>query len=250
MDVRLLGSGGFVPTDRRETSCVYLRSGSEVLLLDAGTGVRRLVTEPELVDGIERVSVVLTHFHLDHTIGLAYLWSVDVPMREVWAPGEIVADVTGEEVVHRLLDPPFLAPRREDTVGTVLTAVHELAGDVEIGPFRVETRVQPLHSTPSLALRVEGLAYCTDTAYDADNAAFARGARLLLHEAYRGADTTDDTTHSAAGEAGRVAAAAGVDRLVLVHVHPRQHGDAELAAFAQVHFPAAEAGRDGPLDQV
>ncbi len=35
MDVRLLGSGGWIPTDARETSCVYLRDGADVLLLAA-----------------------------------------------------------------------------------------------------------------------------------------------------------------------------------------------------------------------
>lgn len=226
---------------------MYLRQGAEVLLLDAGTGVRRLVSEPSLVEGIERVSVVLTHFHLDHTIGLAYLWAVDVPEREVWAPGRIVAGVAAEDVIHRLLDPPFLAPRRED-VGTILTAVHELEADVEVGPFAVETRVQLLHSTPTMALRVDGLlAYCTDTAYDEANAAFADGARLLLHEAFHAGDETDDPTHSAAGEAGRIAAAAGVDRLVLVHVSPSLRDDDELAGDARAHFPASEAGRDGPV---
>jgi hypothetical protein len=28
--------------------------------------LRRLITAPELLDGVERIDIVLTHFHLDH----------------------------------------------------------------------------------------------------------------------------------------------------------------------------------------
>jgi ribonuclease Z len=130
--------------------------------------------------------------------------------------------------------------------GAFATAVHELGREAEIGPFRVEARVQPFHNGPTLALRVNGeLVYCTDTAYDEENAGFARGARVLLHEAFHAADETDDAQHSASGEAGRIAAVAGVERLVLVHVSPLGVDEDALAAFARARFEAAEVGRDG-----
>jgi ribonuclease BN (tRNA processing enzyme) len=217
---------------------VYVREGDHVLLLDAGSGARRLVTEPELLEGVERVSVVLTHFHLDHTAGL-----VAVPALlecELWAPGRLHGS-TVEALVHRLLDPPFAVDVRER-----LTAVHELDGVLETGPFRVETRVQPLHIGPTVGLKVNGvLAYCTDTAADEGTVAFARGAHVLLHEAFWAADESDDRTHTAAGEAARIAAAAEVERLVLVHVNPELADDAELFRHARPHFVATEVGRDG-----
>jgi ribonuclease BN (tRNA processing enzyme) len=249
VDVRLLGSGGWVPSDRRETASVYLREGADVLVLDAGTGFRRLLTDPSLLEGVERVSVVLSHFHLDHTAGLICSHALRrVPVREVWAPGRLIAGSSADELVHRLLGPPFLASDPGDVLGEILTGIHELEGDVTIGPFAVETRLQPRHAGPTVALKVNGeLAYCTDTAYDQENAAFVRGARVLLHEAFHAADETDDPIHSAAGEAARVAADAEVERLVLVHVHPLLADDDELFGFAARRFPASEVGRDGPL---
>jgi ribonuclease BN (tRNA processing enzyme) len=246
VDVRLLGSGGWLPTDRRETACVYLREGAEVLLLDAGTGLRRLVTEPELLEGVERVSVALSHFHLDHTSGLVGLPALlHVPVREVFAPGRVLAGADGADLVRRLLGPPFLMRRAEDLDG-LLTGIHELNGGFERGAFRVETRHQPLHPGTSLAFKVNGwLAYCTDTAYDPENVPFVRGARVLLHEAMHASDETDDPTHSAAGQAARIAAAAGVERLVLTHVNPALADDAEIEAFARKRFDASEVGRDG-----
>ena len=42
----LLGSGGWIPTGRRATTCVLVRRGDAALILDAGTGLHRLITEP------------------------------------------------------------------------------------------------------------------------------------------------------------------------------------------------------------
>ena len=252
MEIRLLGTGGWMPTHLRETACVYLRDGADALVLDAGTGFRRLATEPALLEGVERLHVALTHFHLDHTCGLVGLPAVKhVPVRELWAPGRLVARAPAKEVVERLLGPPFLAAdaaKVADGADAWLSAVRELEGTAEVGPFRLELRVQPLHTGSTLALKVNGeLAYCTDTAYDEANAAFARGVRLLLHEAFWADDTTDDFEHSAAGEAARIAARGEVERLVLVHLHPLLADEGELAEAARARFARSEVGRDGAI---
>jgi len=245
MHARLLGSGGWLPTPVRETASVYLREGNDVLLLDAGSGAGRLITQPDLLEGVERLFVVLTHFHLDHTIGLIALPALThVPDRELWAPGRLLADTDAGELVHRLLGPPFLAPTGEVTAN-LTTAVHELEPSAHIGPFELELRIQPRHPGRSVAIRVgDELAYCTDTAYDPDNAAFVRGARLLLHEAFHPGDTTNDPMHSASGEAARVACDGGVERLVLVHVAPMHTDDDGLLEAAAERFPATGVGTD------
>lgn len=245
MHARLLGSGGWLPTPVRETACVYLRDGADVLLLDSGSGAGRLVTDPDLLEGVERLFVVLTHFHLDHTIGLIALPALSyVPDRELWAPGRLLADTDAGELVHRLLGPPFLAASA-DVTASLTTAVHELEHSATIGPFELELRVQPLHPGRSVAIRVgDDLVYCTDTAYDTENVAFASGAKLLLHEAFHPGDTTNDPMHSASGEAARIAEAAGVDRLVLVHVAPSHTDDDGLIEAAAERFPATGVGTD------
>ena len=242
MEVRLLGSGGFVPTDRRETACALIRNGSEALCIDAGTGARRLLTEPELLDGVERLHVVLTHFHLDHTLGLFFLPALE-PAIEIWAAGQSLEQTANTKLVDRLLTPPF-APR---SFISGFAAVHELGvGATRVGPFDLTTRVQRLHSNPTLALRFsDELVWCTDTAHDEENADFARGARLLCHEAFWPADRTDDTGHTASGEAASIAAAAGVERLVLIHVNPERDDEDALLAYARPAFDATEVARDG-----
>jgi ribonuclease Z len=241
MEVRLLGSGGFMPSDRRETACALLRKDGAALVIDAGSGARRLVSQPELLRGLDRISVVLTHFHLDHTLGLFYLVAAGVPI-EVWAAGEALEETATETLLPRLLGSPF-AP-----AGFLRSFVlRELpVGEAQVGSFSVRARIQPQHSNATLALRVdEAIAWCTDTAYDEDNVAFVRGAHTLFHEAFRPGDETDDPTHTGASQAGRLAAAAGVERLVLIHVDPDLEDDDVLLRNARAHFASTEVGCDG-----
>ena len=218
---------------------MYVRSGPDLLLLDAGTGARRLITEPALLEGVERLHVVLSHFHLDHVAGLVALAGLNLE-REIWMPARLLSGLPAVEVFQRLVGPPFFTGT--DVVGRP----RELEGDREVGPFRIEIRVQTRHPGKTIAVKVDGrLAYCTDTAYDGENVEFARGAQALLHESFWPGDTTDDLTHTAAGEAGRLASEAGVERLVLVHINPEGCDDDELATSARAHFAASEVGRDG-----
>ncbi len=236
----LLGSGGWIPTSRRETCCAYLRHGPRVLLIDAGTGVQRLVEQSALLDGVDRIDIVLTHFHLDHVAGLSYLPALS-PEVHVWGPGKRLYGTPTADILGRLLGSPLFAP-----LGEIVAGVHDIPeGRYDVGGLELSTRGQELHSDPTLALRVgDDFTYCTDTAADEHNAEFAAGSRLMLHEAWHASATTDDSIHTAAGEAGRIARAAGVERLVLIHVNPLLARDEPLADAARAQFEPSSVGQD------
>ena len=229
-----------MPTDARETTSIYVRDGEHVLVIDAGTGFRRLVSDPSLLDGVRSIAVVLTHFHIDHLMGLPFLYDLErVPLREIWAAGLALESVRAEEFVHRLVDPPFMPP-----AGGLPGEVRELEPPAgSIGPFAIDVRIQRKHPNPTLALKVNGeLLVCTDTEYDEGNVAFARGGRVLCHDAF--SVSGQERNHTRAEDAARLAAAAEVERLVLIHLNPDVDEDALLRA-AQPIFAATEVGRDG-----
>jgi ribonuclease BN (tRNA processing enzyme) len=242
-DLLLLGSAGWIPTGERETCCALLREGPEAIAIDAGTGLRRLVTDHALLDGVERLTILLTHFHLDHTAGLSFVPALRERVRcEVVGPGAAVYGTPTRAILDRLLGSP-LFPSSPDRM---FAAVRELEpGGLRLGDTPITWRRQDLHTDPTVAYRIgDAFAYCTDTAEDAATARFAAGTAVLLHEAVFGGDRTDSTSHAAAGEAARIARDAGVDRLVLIHRTVEAATDDELVSAARKHFPASELGVD------
>jgi ribonuclease BN (tRNA processing enzyme) len=142
----LLGSGGWIPTSRRETCSALIRRGAEALVLDAGTGIRHLVERPELLSGAENVDIVLTHFHLDHVVGLSYLPALQLRERPtIWGGGKLLAGTSTRLLLDRLLAPPlFSAPF--DAIAGALREIH--TGAFEVGGIAVEARVQARHAEP------------------------------------------------------------------------------------------------------
>lgn len=221
---------------------MYLREGKRLLLLDAGTGMRRLLTSADLVKGVDRIDICLSHFHLDHIIGLSYLPGIASATEcVVWGPGRALYGTTTADVLRRILAPPLFAL----DIREFLPAVEELPiGELDLGSFRVSVRHQERHTQPSVALRVgDDLTYCTDTGYDPENAAFAAGCRDLVHDAFYLHDPPD-ATHATPDEAARIASDADVARLTLVHLHPQLESEARLLARARATFAVAQVGQD------
>lgn len=238
----LLGSGGWIPTPRRATCSALVRDHEHALVLDAGTGISHLVCDPQLLAGIRRADIVLTHFHLDHVVGLAYLPALPLlePPR-IYGPGAWLYSAGTAEILARLIGPPLFVE-----LSTITSGVDEIGEEgLSLGPFDVRPRVQRRHSDPTLALRVgDTLTYCTDTAFDEGNVEFAQGSRVLAHEAWwtRGSPR-EETTHSSAGDAARVALDAGVEQLAMIHIRPDADED-RLAEEARSVFGGSAVGRD------
>jgi ribonuclease BN (tRNA processing enzyme) len=258
MRLTLLGTQGWIPTNARETTCFAVEDEDRLLVFDAGTGLRRLVSPPcrSMVERCGEVDLFLTHYHLDHVCGLAYLQAV-FPARRVivYAPHESVTGVDPHEAISGLMRPPYNPRPWRELPGVELRVLRE--GINEVAGHRIAVRAQ-VHSDTSVAYRVDdALVVATDTTADPDTAAFAAGARVLLHEAwYVGGLPEQDVpaslragyaAHSEALAVARLAAEAGIGRLVLVHLNPLEDEGSygAMAAAAREVFAATDVRPDG-----
>jgi ribonuclease BN (tRNA processing enzyme) len=237
----ILGSGGFVPTGRRETSSLLVLpvDGDAALIVDAGTGIRRLITDGGLLTGVRRLDILLTHFHIDHVCGLAYLTELaDVEIR-VLGPGEALYATPTADILARFFSPPIMPIGLAD-VGVEVGEVG--VGETTAGGLPVRTRRQDRHSNPTLGIRIgDELTWCTDTEGDPGTVDFAAGCRVLAHDAW---GPPAAPGHAEPADAARVARAAGVPALVLIHVPPLAD-EADMQARAAAEHEHVTVATDG-----
>jgi len=186
------------------------------IVLDAGTAAFRI---PKHL-ATRQLDVFLSHAHLDHVAGLTFLLT-PLALKKV--------DAVREHLFSAPLIPVVPEFEYRPLTGTALA----------IGSTTVRWQVLPSHPGTSMAYRLETtsggktktLAYVTDTVADGSYTDFVRGADVLIHECYF-PDSLEEwavkTGHSTTSKVLEVAAAAGVGRLVLVHVDPEGTGDDPL----------------------
>jgi ribonuclease BN (tRNA processing enzyme) len=235
-----LGTNGFIPTHGRQTMSYLVRRDGVPLLLDAGTGMGRLL-EPgaaaAALAGASRLEIVLTHYHLDHVIGLSYLPAVaaKLPVR-IWAPAPPLVDGT-PEALGNLIAPP-LFPIRFAQFPAGVEVVPFAGSTLEVAGARLRLRRQR-HAGGSVGVVIDDrLGYLTDCEVDEGSADFARGCDLLLHEVWVTAEEAERgaqrSGHSTVEEVAALARAAGVRSLMPVHHHPTRTPAALVEVLAQL----------------
>ena len=245
-----LGTNGYFPTYGRQTMSYLVTtdgasSRASALVLDAGSGLGRLA-EPAVraaVENVERLDILLTHYHLDHVIGLSFLPGLWAGRSvRIFAPSPPLT-AGGSEALDRLIAPP-LFPVGFSRWPLAVEVVPYSGTQLEIDGLTLALRAQK-HPGGSVGVRIDDrLAYITDTVLDRATANFVRGVGTLLHEVWltdeeAESDDAGRTGHSAAGAVADLAREAGVGRLVPVHHHPRRTAS-DLDALAL--FLAARAG--------
>ena len=226
------------------TSCVEVRADDgSILVLDAGTGVRRL--GDAIVDEVERVDLLLTHMHMDHIQGLGFFEPLFRPSVEVhlWGPSSTTLDLRGR--LTRYLSPPLFPVRLRDL--PCPPELHDVVecGSFEIGPFLIRAELV-CHPGPTVGYRIEAdggsLAYLPDhePALGADDfpgdpeylpgLGLADGVDLLIHDAMFTAEEYPRFVgwgHSSIPQTLAFAEAVGARQLLPFH-HDPTHSDEQL----------------------
>ncbi|HDI58899.1 MAG TPA: ribonuclease Z [Desulfobacteraceae bacterium] len=225
--VTILGSGTCVPSLKRSSAAILVRSGPARILVDVGAGtLHRLVAAGETVFSITHL--LLTHFHPDHSGALpAFLFANkypaiqrQVPLKLIGGPGlrRFFQGLTAAWG-HWLQLPDHL-----------FSLVERSAGDREC--FAAQgfvLRACPVaHNPESLAYRITGtdgvsVVYSGDTDTCDALVELARGADVFICEASL-PDGQKVPGHLTPSLAGRLAARAAVAHLVLTHLYPECDG--------------------------
>jgi phosphoribosyl 1,2-cyclic phosphodiesterase len=158
VDVTLWGTRGSLATPDPDmaryggnTSCVGVvgREGT-MLVLDAGTGIRRLAAT--ISPAVRRVDILLTHLHMDHIQGLGFFAPLYRPGLEVhiWGPGSVTLRLQAR--LMRYLSPPLFPVTLAELPCRI--QFHEVpCGEVDIGEFRVCSALV-CHPGPTVGYRI------------------------------------------------------------------------------------------------
>ena len=233
----VLGAGGSVPVDgerRREfggaTSCYLLEAAGETVFLDAGTGLRN--APARALQG-RRFSLLLSHPHADHLLGLPFfppLCRSDAEVR-IYARERNGLSAAGQ--IGAFLSPPLWPCTLADYPAR--TQCVDAADSFDLGRLRVDTMEAP-HPGGStvyrLSLAGKSVVYATDFEHTGDAAArlaaFARGTDLLLYDGHYTREEYDRHRgygHSTAETGLWALSESGAGRLVLIHHNPDHTDD-------------------------
>lgn len=238
--VTVLGCCGSYPGPGAACSSYLVEGGGQRIVLDMGSGSLAHLQRHIGLGDVD--AVVLSHQHPDHWVDLTGL---RVAMRYG----------SGREGLPVLMT--------EGTLGLAIELCGELAptfdvrvvgdGDrVELGDLALRFAATQ-HFVPTLAARVDGpggasVAYSADTGPGWSFTSLGEGIDLALCEATVTAELehTQAGGHLSARQAGRMAAQAGVGRLVLTHLLPtvdreqiRAEGEAAFGGPVEVAVEGA-----------
>jgi phosphoribosyl 1,2-cyclic phosphodiesterase len=243
------------------TSCVEVQCGSTKLILDAGTGIRRL-GDSLLAKGPVDATILLSHLHWDHIQGLPFFVPAYLPSTKLGIVGSGGgASSLGGVLATQMTAPVF--PVRLDELGAELRLREVKSGETFcIGEATVRA-AKLNHPGGVLAYRIEhegtSVVYATDTEHyacvDPTLRALAEGADVLIYdsqytpEEYRGDGGRSKVGwgHSTYVAGAELARASGVGRYVLFHHDPQRNdaGVADVERRAQGLFADSVAAREG-----
>lgn len=260
-NIRFWGVRGSVPSPGPETaavggntSCVEVTAGEQRIILDGGTGLRRLGNTllGEHVDA----TVLLSHVHWDHIQGIPFF-------TPLYIPGTNLRFVSGQsttplrEALHAQMRRPHFPVDMNDLPSHLSFEEVRDRASTRLGDVRV-TIAKANHPDAVYAFRLEhegrAIVYATDTEHyscvDQRLVALARDADVLIYDAqylpseYPARIGWGHSTWEAGAELAR---AAGVGKLVLFHHDPTRTDDgvAAIEALTRDAFAETVAAREG-----
>ena len=210
MKIVFLGTNGWYDSHTGNTICILIKSKRAFIVLDAGNGIWKL---DRSINDSKEVYLFLSHFHLDHIIGLHVL------NKFKFAQGLTIIGQSGtKNVLNKIINSPFTIPMHQLRYKT---EIYEIPEEQVVTPFQF-TFLPLKHSSECLGYRfeIEGkiISYCVDTGYCDNAVELARDADLLITEcALKTGQSNAIWPHLNPQDAARIANEGNAKLLALVH---------------------------------
>jgi ribonuclease Z len=240
LKITIIGDSSCIPDAKRETAC-FIINGKH--LVDTGWCAALRMREHGF-DPLALESIILTHFHQDHYIGLPQLLFYIGLRKRSGPPLNIIGPSENLQRVVEAAD-AFLQVPRFPELAVNRKLVPLTAGDkFETPELRFDTfaanHVSGTNKVEqALVYKVTDKASGACAVFTGDThphppiAEFAKGASLLIH----------DGAHTPPKDAAQIAQRAGVKKLVLIHYN--QNRAAKILAEARAVFPNTEMAEEG-----
>ena len=233
----VLGARGSMPGEGRAfatyggaTSCYLIRYGNEEIYLDAGSGISGV----KPADGVN-VSILLTHMHLDHIIGLPFFSALAERGRKIDIYAKKRENLSPKDALDRMTQKPFWPLTvSEYPAATNFVTLPDEQRELNIGSVKI-LMTEGAHPGGSTIFRLtaggKSIVYATDFEHTNEGATeklvtFAKNCDLLLYDAQY---TTGEYEkfrgygHSTPEAGLYIAAAADAKNLLFVHHAPWRH---------------------------
>ncbi len=237
MEIHILGTRGSAPVANEScrryggnSHCALVKSGQDVLVLDAGSGI---LAAGGLLEGMRHTGethILLSHYHMDHLVGLPMCRVLFRPGAQVHLHGMAYQGKNCGSCLREIFVPPLWPVEIAQLPAEV--TFHTVAGGqhFRVGGFAV-TALALNHPGGALGYRVEkeekSFCYLFDHEQDGQEAApvgeFIRGCQLLLCDAPYTRESYPASRgygHSSAGAMLNLAMTYGVQRVLLSHHLP------------------------------
>lgn len=268
MKVRFWGVRGSIPVPGPDTvrvggntACVELQTADrEVIIIDAGTGIRLLGLDLGRRSAERLIAVLLfSHTHWDHIQGLPFFIPATLQQNRVVILGERRMDRRLEQILAGQMVDAYLPFTLEDLRADLLIKEVHDGERLVVGNLTSVLPKRLNHPGGVFGYRItcqgKTVVYASDVTHPVDSpdpcvVNLARDADLLIHDAQYTPEEKQQYVgwgHSSWTDAVRVAQQANVQRLALFH-HDPLHADAELEQIerqAQAIFPGAFLAREG-----
>jgi len=224
LSVTILGSGTCVPSLKRSSCSVLLRTDHNLLLFDSGVGTMRKLLETG-VEVFDVSFIFYSHFHPDHTGELVpFLFSNKYPDG---SHRKKPLTLVGGKGFFKFYESLKLVYGHWIELDSDLLNIIELDNthhdDRRFDDFKVES-IPVEHNPESIAYRITGsdgasVVYSGDTDFSDNLVMLSKDADLLICESAL-PDELKVKGHLTPSLAGKIAKKANVRKLVLTHFYP------------------------------